>query len=307
VEIRQLRYFISASETKSFTKAAKNCYTSRQNLTRAVRSLEGELGVRLLAYSGNELVLTVQGEQAIEHAKSIVREADLLSDMFKDNSSENVELSVAVGTNADLYKILVPKEDLEHFGEEDSEAMHEVRAPIEEYRNSSLLISQYSCRDCYEMVVEEEVDLAIIACMERDFPGCTSVVLDSEPSYYLVSASSELAEKESLTPSDLSGHSITLFSDYQFVVKPFLDYCELAGMGERKIHASDSVSLMKVAVRKHNAVAIVGSIFGNDPPKGCVAIPTGESSLRWCVYGLYQSNTPNTAKVKRLLDSLMQH
>jgi hypothetical protein len=46
MELRHLRYFVAVAEVLSFTKAAQNLRLAQPSLTRQVRNLEEEIGVR---------------------------------------------------------------------------------------------------------------------------------------------------------------------------------------------------------------------------------------------------------------------
>ena len=48
MELRHLRYFVCVAEALSFTKAAEKLHTAQPSLTRQIKDLEEELGVRLL-------------------------------------------------------------------------------------------------------------------------------------------------------------------------------------------------------------------------------------------------------------------
>ena len=47
MEIKQLEYFVAASEKGSFNKAAECLYTSQPNVSKVILSLEKELGREL--------------------------------------------------------------------------------------------------------------------------------------------------------------------------------------------------------------------------------------------------------------------
>lgn len=61
MELHQIRYFIAASETLNFTRAAELCNVSQPSLTRAIKKLEEELGGLLFRREGKRTHLTELG------------------------------------------------------------------------------------------------------------------------------------------------------------------------------------------------------------------------------------------------------
>ena len=62
MELRHLRYFVAAAESKSFTLAAEHVlHTTQPSLSRQIRDLEEEVGTQLLARSSRGLALTEAG------------------------------------------------------------------------------------------------------------------------------------------------------------------------------------------------------------------------------------------------------
>ena len=75
MEIRQLRYFISAATHLNFTKAAKECFIVQSSMTEQIANLEDELGVKLFDRQRKGLTLTEAGEFFLPRAKAILAEA----------------------------------------------------------------------------------------------------------------------------------------------------------------------------------------------------------------------------------------
>jgi DNA-binding transcriptional LysR family regulator len=72
MELRHLRYFVAVAEVLSFTKAAEKLRLAQPSLTRQVRNLEDEIGVKLLDRSSNRIALTDEGRQFLSDAKKLL-------------------------------------------------------------------------------------------------------------------------------------------------------------------------------------------------------------------------------------------
>lgn len=63
MEMHQVRYFLAAARTLSFTRAAEACHVSQPALTAAMKKLEAELGGALFIREANRLQLSAFGRQ----------------------------------------------------------------------------------------------------------------------------------------------------------------------------------------------------------------------------------------------------
>lgn len=83
MQIDTLRYFVELARAGSFYRAAKNIYISQQGLNRAIKSLESELGVKLVEREDRGTRLTSAGEVFLEHAEELLGEySDTLKDLY---------------------------------------------------------------------------------------------------------------------------------------------------------------------------------------------------------------------------------
>ena len=76
MEMHQVRYFMAASGTLNFTRAAERCNVSQPALTTAIKKLEGELGAPLFHREGKRLLLTEFGQTMRPHMEQILDQTD---------------------------------------------------------------------------------------------------------------------------------------------------------------------------------------------------------------------------------------
>ena len=81
--IRQLQYLVALHEHGHFGRAAESCFVSQSTLSAGIRELESLLGVTLVERSRRVVRFTALGEQVVEKAHRLLREAEELSDLVQ--------------------------------------------------------------------------------------------------------------------------------------------------------------------------------------------------------------------------------
>ena len=76
MELEQLRAFLEVARTKSFTEAGRNLFVSHSTVSRAVSSLEAELGVSLIDRTNRVFGLTEAGKHLSDRAPELLALAD---------------------------------------------------------------------------------------------------------------------------------------------------------------------------------------------------------------------------------------
>ena len=78
MELRHLRYFVSVAEAASVSKAALQVHVSPPALSRQIRDLESELGVRLFDRLGRRIQLTTAGEDLLGRSRDLLAQTESL-------------------------------------------------------------------------------------------------------------------------------------------------------------------------------------------------------------------------------------
>src|SRR5262245_38459153 len=73
MDLKQLEYFVRATELGSVTKAANLMNVAQPALSRQIRQLEEELGESLLIRTGRGVKTTEAGARLLEHGRGILR------------------------------------------------------------------------------------------------------------------------------------------------------------------------------------------------------------------------------------------
>ena len=106
MDLRQLKYFVVVAEHSSMTRAAAVLAVAQPVLSRQIRELEADLGVRLLSRNGRGVVLSEAGIRLLPRARALVRDADAAraeANELRDRPAGTVSVAMAPSVGAILW------------------------------------------------------------------------------------------------------------------------------------------------------------------------------------------------------------
>jgi len=150
MELRHLRYFVSVAEALSFTKAAGKLHTAQPSLTRQIKNLEDELGVRLLHRTKQKVTLTDEGRSFLTDANRLLAlAAETVESVRRVHTGEVRALNIGYVSN--LFYDLLPK-TLETF--------HQTFPTI------AVNLFDLSCGEQFRALEEGKLDLGFVGLHE---------------------------------------------------------------------------------------------------------------------------------------------
>ncbi|MDY4080069.1 MAG: LysR family transcriptional regulator [Candidatus Metalachnospira sp.] len=80
--LQQMRYVLEVVRNRSLRKAATTLFVTEANISKQIRALESELGIRIFNRMGNNSVLTEDGQRIIQYFNEVLENVDFIKENF---------------------------------------------------------------------------------------------------------------------------------------------------------------------------------------------------------------------------------
>jgi len=96
MNILHVKYAVEVAQAGSLSKAAEKLLVAQPNLSRSIRELEADLGITIFERTAKGMTLTMEGDEFIGYAKSILLQIDQMEKMYKDGGAKKQKFSISV-------------------------------------------------------------------------------------------------------------------------------------------------------------------------------------------------------------------
>lgn len=96
MNLQHLRYVVEVEKTGSITRAARNLYMGQPNLSKAIRELEGEVGIHIFRRTAQGVEPTPMGREFLGYARTILSQVDELESLYKPQEKKEFRFAVSV-------------------------------------------------------------------------------------------------------------------------------------------------------------------------------------------------------------------
>ena len=288
MDVRQLSYFIAAAECGTFSAAAKQNYISQPALSKSIRTLEEELGVKLFARHDRRTELTPIGRDVYIYAKALVAEYNNILNIVavsKRNFTNQLRVGVTFGAGGTLIYQLV------------SEYM--------EQHNTEVCINGAFENEIEEQLLSQKIDIGVSLFLSAPSSDqFESVVAGTISFCLLVSEDHPLASRtEGVHLAELENETFIMPTD-EFILSSIIrEHCEKVGFTPNSKMALNRYDIIFDMVRQNHGVAIVASELWNVTFSGhLVCIPLLDGIKDCDITLVTLKDAPKKSPAKQFLD-----
>lgn len=277
MELRHLRYFIAVAEEGSLLQAAeRRLHTAQPSLSRQIRNLELELGVKLLERKARGIELTAAGRVFLDHARLALMQIEVACE-----AARNTERPHKPGFGLGF----LPGQEVIWL----SEALRILR---EEASDVDVTITTKSSPELANALMQGEIDVALLRREVRT-PGLDFRFLVKEPLVAILPSRHRLARHKTIRPEDICREDFISTARAAPVLKTVIEeYATKVGIKLKQIYDAETLSGGMSLVASTGGFTLLPTYVQNALIPSVVARPLrGEVPTIDLVMGYNKSNT----------------
>lgn len=288
----QMKYYLAVCEMKNFSASAEKLSITQQGLSKAIKSMEEELGITLFERSQSGLSLTNCGKYAQEHICHILNDFDSMTNHLRMMERENKnEITIAL---------------LDGFSKDATFGLHSALENLPDTSDAAnIKIIEMSSAECEKAVSDETVDIGITLGPTNN-PELDYYIFQSIRHYAIVNYQAPLADRKELSIFDLKDEPLIILNQHYKSFHLFMARCHEAKISPLIYATVSEVSSIFLPCILGKGIGIVPefALKEIDSIPQLRAVPFG-SEMTNPVYIISKKGQPLPVRVKKLF-SVMQ-
>jgi LysR family transcriptional regulator, hca operon transcriptional activator len=285
MELRHLRYFVAIAEEGSLTNAAeRRLHTAQPSLSRQIRDLELEVGVRLLERGARGITLTAAGRTFLDHARLALLQVDAAGEAARRAAAPE-KRAFTIGFLAGTELVWLP------------EALRILRG---EQPDVEITLASQSSPELAGALMRGKVDVAFLR-REKDAPGIAFKSLIREPLVAVLPADHRLAAQKAVRVQDFAHETYISPTRVAPALKAVIEnYAAKSGVMLKPEYDAENISSVLSLVTSTGGVTLMPLYVKLMMSPSVVIRPLqGDAPTIELVLGYSRSNT--SALLKRFL------
>ena len=254
----QLEYILAVDRQRHFATAAAECFVTQPTLSMQIHKLERELGLKIFDRSKQPVIPTEQGNEVIEHARRILAERDIMTEMI--NSKKGLLAGeLRIGIIPTLAPYLLPL-----F----------VKAFTRKYPDVKLVVNEMMTDGIISRLREGKIDAGILVTPLME-AGIREDVLFYEEMLVYVSRNNAAYEKQYVLARDIDPEKLWLLEEGHCFRSQIMNLCELqkaSKAGHHFEYEAGSIETLRRMVEINDGITII-------PELATVDLPTRQQQL----------------------------
>lgn len=247
MEFRQLNYFITVANKRSYSLAAKELFVTQPTLTLAIKKLEKEFNTTLFEQNNRRLELTESGQMLYEKGIVLLKSYNNLIDEMNAASEESREV-LKVGLTV-LFAI---------------QYMEEISSFIARHPKVELSLIQHGSKQLQRMVANGDIDLGLLSFPQYERGIVMKPIERKKASYVaaiVVPSNHPLENKEEITIEDLKDVRISSLTKNYVLGNEIYVKCRERGFEPNIVFADDNWTVLVKSIEIFSSVAILPAEF----------------------------------------------
>ncbi len=291
MDIKQLKYFLQVCKHKSFSKAAKEIYITQQGLSKAIGNLEEELQYPLFHNTAKGIRITKYGEYLQKQSEHIIQEFDLILEGLNKMANIN-EGTLTVCFSFGVLNALSP----------------DIISDFKEiYPSVELIVKTYPDSICEEVVMNENVDLAVSIgpVNEKKFH---STIIKTQYPCILVNEKNMLSKKTAVDFSNLKNEKFIVLNEKFHFYRNFINKCKESGFDPNIVFTTSEIITIHKLSHFNKGIGVSVDFMTNDINYSDVrSIPFKDESFVWEICVITKKDRFESNLVKIFTKHLMNH
>ncbi|HTE41970.1 MAG TPA: LysR substrate-binding domain-containing protein [Steroidobacteraceae bacterium] len=292
MNLRDLRYLVALADAKHFGKAAAACHVSQPTLSAQIKKLEDYLGVKLLERHSRGMTLTEVGQELVERARGVLRDADEIVNLARDFRDPLAgKLCVALIPTVGPYLLPLVAKRLRN-------QLPRLRLMLYEYRTEPLLARLQS----------GDIDVGIIA-VPAGADGTIERELYREDFMVALPPQHALAHKASVKISELSGEPLLLLEDGHCLRDQALEVCSRIDVNENQDYRATSLETLRQMVAAGWGATLLPKLATTGPfaaDQGALIKPIAKPVPHRVVGAIWRKSSTRTVAIKAVCDVIAE-
>jgi LysR family transcriptional regulator, hca operon transcriptional activator len=242
MELRHLRYFVAVAEEGSLTNAAeRRLHTAQPSLSRQIRDLELEVGVKLLERGARGIELTAAGRTFLDHARLALLQVEAAGEAAR-RAAQPEKASFMIGFLTGHEVVWLP------------DALRILR---EEEPGSEITLASQSSPELAGALMRGKVDVAFLR-RETQAPGVAFKFMIKEPLVAMVPTGHRLASRKKISAQEIAAETYITPTRYAPVLKAVIEgYMAKFGITLKPEYESDNLTSTMSLVASTGGVTVL--------------------------------------------------